>query len=285
MAITVFMYHRILPYRHPEAVDCDLFSRQLEYLKKHFRMLSPDELSAALSGNALFPSQPAAALTFDDGYADNWLYATPILKKHSLSAICAVSASYLYEGTCRESISREVLDRSMAEARQAAAKKDFSSYASDAELRQMVESGVWRLAAHGTRHELGDHQCSILAAPQSGASLADFKDFLRQDLENCRQKLAMLPGVIDGMFFWPYGHWSRPAAEIAAELGFRWQFSVHKGLIVSPECHGVYPRVGVSARWKKFHKNVFIFRHRVLTLLHDCFHTEKLNFDDCCREN
>ena len=52
MAITVFMYHRILPYRHPEAVDCDLFSRQLEYLKKHFRMLSPDELSAALSAQS-----------------------------------------------------------------------------------------------------------------------------------------------------------------------------------------------------------------------------------------
>ena len=56
------------------------------------------------------------ALSFDDGWADNWLYATPVLKERKLRAVLAMSAGYLHDGEVRQSEAPEILALSMAEA-------------------------------------------------------------------------------------------------------------------------------------------------------------------------
>ena len=83
----IFMYHRIA-----ETI-CDpwgisvrpaRFREQLEHLRAHWTILAMDELVAALEAQAV--PRHAAALTFDDGYADNAVVARPILEDYGIPA-------------------------------------------------------------------------------------------------------------------------------------------------------------------------------------------------------
>lgn len=281
MSLLVFMYHRILPEPHPEAVCTDLFRRQLDYLQSKFRVLSPEETVAYLRGGTL-PSgknaRPFAALTFDDGWTDNLLYADPILKERGLSAMMAVSAGYLHDGPVRETEDPGILFRSSSEAAQSASNGDLRNYLSTPELKTMSDSGRWLLAAHGTRHFLGCRGKSILCAPQEDPA-ETFEKKLREDILNCREKLDRLTGRTGRVFFWPYGHYSTRAAGIVKECGYDLQFSVYKGSCRADDPRLVLPRIGVS-RWKKFRKNCIVFRNPVLSFLRSFFSSEQVCFDD-----
>ncbi len=275
----MLMYHRILPYEHPQAISTAQFNRQLDYLSKHYHFLTPEEVIAYTKGELADRLKPYAALSFDDGWCDNHLFATPILKERHLRAILAVSAGYLYDAPVRTTESPEILNRSMDEAQKAAASGDFRSYASLQELQTMRDSGVWRLEAHGTAHIKGDGNCSVLAVPQHNESLEAYRNRLKEDITHCRTQLQEKLNVQTEMFFWPWGHWSELGYETVKEMGLL-QFTVAKGSIKRGSFDKLLPRIGVSPRWKKFRKNCFVFRHPLLTALHDLFHTEKVCFDD-----
>ena len=277
--LLMLMYHRILPYEHPQAISTRQFNAQLDYLEKHFLFITPEEVIAYAKGELPKSSKPYAALSFDDGWCDNHLFATPILKERKLRATLAVSAGYLYNAPVRREIPSEILNRSMDEAQKAAAAGDFSSYSSVEELQAMADSGVWRLEAHGTAHVKGDGNCSILAVPQAGESVEAYCKRLENDIQNCRNLLLEKLGVKSEMFFWPWGHWSQPGIETVKKLGLI-QFTVSKGAIRRGSFDKLLPRIGVSPRWKKFRKNCFVFRHPLLAKLHDLFHTEKVCFTD-----
>jgi peptidoglycan/xylan/chitin deacetylase (PgdA/CDA1 family) len=71
------------------------FDRQLSCLKKHFTLVGIEELSAFAAGKTLPPN--SVAVTFDDGYLDNYLRALPILKRHDAKAIFFLSTAYISE--------------------------------------------------------------------------------------------------------------------------------------------------------------------------------------------
>ena len=80
----VLMYHRIAS----EAIDpWDLcvskenFDLQLAMLQQNFHVLPIAELLNQLKQNSLQPR--SVAISFDDGYADNYLTAKSLLKKHN----------------------------------------------------------------------------------------------------------------------------------------------------------------------------------------------------------
>jgi peptidoglycan/xylan/chitin deacetylase (PgdA/CDA1 family) len=89
----VVLYHRIAPEVPNQAgmvVDPDRFRRQLQALRRHF-----DVLPAA---DILRPSRrPTAAITFDDGYADNLDVAAPVLRELGLPASLFIVTSALDE--------------------------------------------------------------------------------------------------------------------------------------------------------------------------------------------
>ena len=280
MSLTLFMYHRILPVERPEALSTAVFERQLDYLDRHYRVLSAAEVEKYITGELKIAGD-CAALSFDDGGADNLFYADKVLEKHGFSALMAVSAGYLHDGPVRNGEADAVLYRSMAEAQAAARNGDMSSYLSIAELEKMQSSGRWRLEVHGTRHELGDGGASVLSYPQNGRSAAEFREFLASDLENAMDKLSRITGRTHRMMFWPGGHYSTLAVETAASLGLDIQFTVAKGSIRNGDKRSILPRIGASPRWKKFTRNAFVFRHPALAFLHGFSHSLKVNFDDC----
>lgn len=66
------------------------FDRQCAWLRRHYRVVSLDEMVDALQAGRALPPK-AVALTFDDGYLDNYTRAFPILQRHGLNATFYVS--------------------------------------------------------------------------------------------------------------------------------------------------------------------------------------------------
>lgn len=74
-------------------IDAKTFDWQMELLKKNFNVLSlSDALVKLKTGN--LPTK-AVCITFDDGYADNYLNALPILKRYGLPATFFVVSEIL----------------------------------------------------------------------------------------------------------------------------------------------------------------------------------------------
>jgi len=85
----IVMYHSIDPDAKPEnriAVSPATFERQMRFLKvHHYNVLPLESLAVLIKERKKIPSK-AIAITFDDGYKDNYIYAFPILKKYNLPA-------------------------------------------------------------------------------------------------------------------------------------------------------------------------------------------------------
>lgn len=97
--LTITIFHRVLAApdpRSPTLPDMAQFDRQLQWLKASFNVLPLHQAVKRLRDGTL-PAR-AAAITFDDGYADNLLYAAPVLKRHGLHATFFITTGYLDGG-------------------------------------------------------------------------------------------------------------------------------------------------------------------------------------------
>ena len=88
--VTVLLYHRVSDdVRDNLTVGVEQFDRQMGLLSRHCEVLGLDEVLAARKVPS--SSRPLVAVTFDDGYLDNYLHAAPILRRHGLPAAFFVS--------------------------------------------------------------------------------------------------------------------------------------------------------------------------------------------------
>lgn len=97
--LAIFIFHRVFPVPDalmPDEPDIKRFDEIMGWLAHWFNVLPLDEAIARLKNGDL--PQRAAAITFDDGYADNLTCAVPILKKHGLSATFFIATGYLDGG-------------------------------------------------------------------------------------------------------------------------------------------------------------------------------------------
>lgn len=97
--LTTFIFHRVLPKTDPlfpEEPDAQRFDQILRWLKSWFNVLPLDVAVDCLKRQDLPPS--AAAITFDDGYADNFTVATPILRRHGLPATFFIATGFIDGG-------------------------------------------------------------------------------------------------------------------------------------------------------------------------------------------
>lgn len=87
--VPIIMYHSVNPDALPEnrlAVTPQTFERQMAFLKKYHYNVSPlEEVAVLIKEKKRIPYR-TIAITFDDGYRDNYTYAFPILKKYNLPA-------------------------------------------------------------------------------------------------------------------------------------------------------------------------------------------------------
>ncbi len=97
--LTVIMFHRVLEPSDPRWASCDpdytleadLLDRCLAFFRRHYRVVSTDEVIAARSGGARLPDR-ALLITFDDGWADNVDHALPRLQRAAMPGLLFVVA-------------------------------------------------------------------------------------------------------------------------------------------------------------------------------------------------
>jgi peptidoglycan/xylan/chitin deacetylase (PgdA/CDA1 family) len=98
----VLLYHgvtdqiKFLPVQnyHGKQVPFDAFHRQLKWLKKYFTVVPLAEIEK-LVVNQQLADQPLCAITFDDGYRNNFLQAFPVLKAENIPATFFLTGNFV----------------------------------------------------------------------------------------------------------------------------------------------------------------------------------------------
>jgi peptidoglycan/xylan/chitin deacetylase (PgdA/CDA1 family) len=88
--VPVVMYHSVSEISEPKNrthVSTAVFERQMLFLKKHhYNVLPLTKVAELIKNHQKIPAK-TIAITFDDGYKNNYTYAYPILKKYNLPAV------------------------------------------------------------------------------------------------------------------------------------------------------------------------------------------------------
>lgn len=97
--LSVLIFHRVLPgpdALFPDEPDIARFDRLMGWVAEWFKVLPLAEAVERLAAGDL--PERAAAITFDDGYADNLTCAVPVLRRHGLSATFFIATGFLDGG-------------------------------------------------------------------------------------------------------------------------------------------------------------------------------------------
>src|SRR5262245_7394361 len=91
----VLTYHKVSTDDHPffEPIHPTLFEQQMRFLKECYRVFPLTELVERGQRGDL-PDR-AVAITFDDGYRDNYDFAFPVLKRYGLPATVFVATGVI----------------------------------------------------------------------------------------------------------------------------------------------------------------------------------------------
>ena len=107
--LIVFNYHRIRPRHAPKTLfddgvfsaDEEQFARQMKWLKCHARILSSKDIAEVLETPHHNRGYPLVAVTFDDGYYDNYTVAYPILKALEIPAFFFICTEMVWDRKLR----------------------------------------------------------------------------------------------------------------------------------------------------------------------------------------
>ncbi|WP_313950419.1 polysaccharide deacetylase family protein [Accumulibacter sp.] len=97
--LSILIFHRIFPQSDPMfpmETDAFQFEEICKWLKAWCNVLPLDEAVARLASDSL-PAR-ALAITFDDGYLDNFTVALPILQRYDMTATFFVAVGFLDGG-------------------------------------------------------------------------------------------------------------------------------------------------------------------------------------------
>lgn len=96
-ALFILCYHRVAdeaPILSPQCVTPAQFEDHVRVLRRHFDVWPFDRVTGYLNGS-LRLKRDTVIFTFDDGYADNFRNALPVLRKHDIRAAFFISSAPL----------------------------------------------------------------------------------------------------------------------------------------------------------------------------------------------
>ncbi|MFK7894507.1 MAG: polysaccharide deacetylase family protein [Myxococcota bacterium] len=270
----ILTYHRILPSAEAQQagvepgmfVDPETFERQLQWLAQDFQVLPLGEIVTALAEGSALPDG-ACAITFDDGWLDNYTHAWPILKRASLPAtvflvgsrvgtngafwtdeiwpaICELSAARCTALMNKETDSPRALLEALKVLRpteranaigkiradlQMPPSPDVRELMNWAEVEEMNRGGVC-FECHGQSHDL----------------LTTLEDAeIAAELEASQQVLQSRGLGQERILAYPNGSWDERVASVAKAQGIRAAVTTERGLAESAHASHALPRISV----------------------------------------
>lgn len=257
----VLMYHGVVPDEDPMAhgdwlqVRVSEFRQQMAYLKKHYEVVP---LADLLRPQPAAPGRPRAAVTFDDGYANVYRCALPVLRELGLPATVFVVTGHVdtrrlfwwdrlhlaalpaetaaAHAAALKALPPARIDAALARILEASGRtvpaEAPESYrcASGDELRALTASGLIDLGSHTHGHEI-----------LQGLSDEDTRATLRASL----QALAGW-GIATRLLAAPNGDYTEAQTMLMREQGFAACVSTRPGLWSHPALPYRIPRFGIG---------------------------------------
>lgn len=263
--VTVLMYHGVMEDDIVLAegdwlqVRASEFRSQMQHLCRHYRVVPLEHAWEEDDGG-----RPRVALTFDDGYANNFRVAFPVLREFGFAATVflvtgAIGSRRLFWfdrlqlalggrvapaalRRIKEDIKANVHPDAIDDAVDALLRESPSTGAlpeeaveayrplSEEEIREMAASGLVRFGSHTHRHEI---------LPR--LSQAEAERTLQQSLEI----LQTLPGY-GGYFCFPNGGWRPEHLPLCRRLGFEGAVLTRPGVWKEPGDRFTIPRFGIG---------------------------------------
>lgn len=203
MKVPVLIYHKIdFPtadvkvrgaFTYPKK-----FERQISWLKKNdFKFLTASEIIKFYRKNGEFPKK-SVAVTFDDGWKDNYLNAFPILRKYGAKATIFLVPSCIGKTT----------DKVVAEGEAA------REHLSEKDILEMSKSGIIEFASHSFNHKLFNR----ISEEEIEFEVTESKKFI----ENLTQKEC-------ATFAYPAGFFTEFAKKATEKAGYTAAFTTVYG--------------------------------------------------------
>ena len=217
--VVVLLYHRINDeLRDSLTVGIEQFDQQMEWLARHHQVVG---IADIIHGNVpRDTARPVIAVTFDDGYLDNYEHAVPILLRYQVPAAFFVSTGMI--GTT-EGFPHDLK-----------------------RLGKALPTMTWDQLRH--MHDLGfvigSHTVTHLDCGSAGM------DTVRRELVESRDMLMQNLGLNEVFFAYPFGGRSNmnPAVlQMVKELGYAGCLSAYGGCIRGPIDPYNIERPGIGA--------------------------------------
>jgi peptidoglycan/xylan/chitin deacetylase (PgdA/CDA1 family) len=230
------------------AMGADLFTRQVAYLDRRFRLVAPEALPAAVAERPLGARLPAA-ITFDDDLASHVTHALPVLTRSGVRAGFFLCGASLDEAQCfwwerldraaELGVGDEVLAGAGAPSASGGRRTDVDALRRWFEqlpaLRREGLSGELRDVAGGDPPDAGvrsdDVRAMVCAGFEVGFhtlhhdALPELSDAqLARALVDGRERMEDLCGPI-ASFAYPHGRHDRRVVEAVRDSGFRIAFT------------------------------------------------------------
>ncbi len=201
----ILMYHMIseLQPQHKFKglrVAPEMFERQVKWLHdKGWRFVTMSELA-----ERNWQGEKLAALTFDDGYEDNYHHAFPVMKKYR-------ACGTLYLVTDRHERDWSVAKKAHHDSGELAAEEKLT----DAQVQEMVDSGLFEIGGHTVTH------CNL--------ATTELQD-KRREVRQCKEQLEKTFSTSVGSFAYPFGIYGQQDVVLVKEAGYVSAVTTEEGI-------------------------------------------------------
>ncbi len=212
--VPIVMYHGTVP----KSKDLGKFvitptelENDIKYLKdRGYTSITMTDLINYVYNDGELPSKPVM-LTFDDGYYNNYIYATPILKNYDMKGVISVVGEFTEAST-------KIPENNVQ-----------YSYVTWEQIKNMSDSGIYEIQNHTYNlHKYGKRRYG--AKKNRGESIEAYKNLLYSDVGLLQQKLKESAGIEPNTFTYPFGYMCSDSVPILKEMGFKATLSCSEGV-------------------------------------------------------
>jgi peptidoglycan/xylan/chitin deacetylase (PgdA/CDA1 family) len=200
--VPILMYHSVAEEGEgSDIISASRFEEHLNALQAAgYTAVTFEDLRAYVTEGTPLPEKPVV-ITFDDGYADNYTLAYPLLQKYQMQATIFAIGVSVGKDTYKDTGVAMIPHFSLEQA------------------AEMTDSGAVSVQSHGfDLHQVTGRDTEPIrqgVLPLEGESEADYIHFLRQDCQRMQDLLGYSPSV----FAYPYGYASELSEAIFNEMG------------------------------------------------------------------